>query len=141
MNKIIINGIVALFLMINGYLDWKKHEISLISILVFGVAGIGSNLGLSYQHWSEMLGGFAVGIFVIVLGFLTKEAIGFGDGLLLGVIGIWLGFRETLQILVIGLILCAVITGVLVLGKRIPGEERIPLVPFLLLAFVGRMIG
>ena len=139
MNEIIRNGIVILFLMINGYLDWKKHEISLASILIFGVAGIGFSLGTSCSHWGELLGGTSVGIFVMAIAFLTKEAIGFGDGLLLVVTGVWLGFWETLRLLVTGLILCTVIMGVLVLCKAVSKEERIPLVPFLLLSFVGRL--
>ena len=40
--------------------------------------------------------------------------------------------------LTLGLILCSVLCGVLLMRKKIRKQDSIPLVPFLLLGFVGR---
>jgi len=140
MTELLVNGFTGLFLFINGYLDWKKREISLVSLPVFGAAGIGLNIGLQYQTFAELLGGMGIGGFLILIAFLTREAVGVGDGLLLMVMGIFLGFWETLTVLAAGLILCTCVTGLRILLHKIEKEERIPLVPFLLLAFLGGLI-
>lgn len=137
MEEITVKGLVCLLLSLNGYLDWKKQEISLISLLVFGAAGVGVNLYFRYQHPGEALGGIGIGVFVILLAFLTKEAIGVGDGLLLSVTGLFLGFAENFQLLLSGLILCAAVMGTGILLGIKKKEERLPLVPFLLLAYLG----
>ena len=53
-------------------------------------------------------------------------------------VGIWLGFGQTFGVLTLGLILCSVLCGVLLMRKKIRKQDSIPLVPFLLLGFVGR---
>lgn len=137
MEEKIIKGLVCLLLILNGYLDWKKQEISLASLLVFGAAGAGANLYFHYQHLAEMIGGIGIGIFVILLAFFTKESIGVGDGLLLCVTGLFLGFAGNFRLLLSGLILCAAVMSTWLLLGVIRKEERLPLVPFLLLAFIG----
>lgn len=137
MEEKIVKGMVCLLLILNGYLDWKKREISLVSLLVFGAAGVGVNLYFRYQHPGEVLGGIGIGIFVILLAFLTKEAIGVGDGLLLSVTGLFLGATENFRLLLSGMVLCAVVMSIWILLGIIQKEERLPLVPFLLLAYIG----
>ena len=88
-----IKSAVFLLLLINGILDWRKGEISLVSLLSFGAAGIGLNVWLGYQSLLEAAGGAGLGILLLLTAFLTGEAIGFGDGFLLCVTGIYLGGR------------------------------------------------
>lgn len=140
MEEKLINSLVCLFLLLNGYLDWKKREISLVSMAVFGVAGAGVNLYFRYQHPGEVIGGIGIGMFVIVFAFLSKEAIGVGDGLLLSVTGLFLGFAGNFRLLFWGLTLCAAVMSILILLGVIKKEERLPLVPFLLLTFIGGIL-
>ena len=70
--------------------------------------------------------------------YISREQVGYGDGLLLLTVGIWLGFGQTFGVLTLGLILCSVLCGVLLMRKKIRKQDSIPLVPFLLLGFVGR---
>ena len=102
MEERIIKSAVFLLLFINGILDWKKGEISLASLGAFGAAGIGLNMWLDYQSFFEVAGGIGLGILLLVTAFFTREAIGFGDGLLLCVTGIYLGFWENLNLLFLG---------------------------------------
>ncbi len=128
---------VFLLLLINGALDWKKGEISLLSLGGFGVLGVICNLRLGYQSLGSLCGGAAVGIGLLLTAFLSREAVGFGDGLLLCVTGIYLGFWENLRLLLMGTALCALIQGAGLLLRRVRLTDRVPLVPFLLAAFVG----
>lgn len=140
MEEEIIKSLVLLLLMINGLLDWRKGEISLFSLAVFGVLGIGLNLGLRYQSLGEAIGGMGIGILLLAVAFFTREAIGFGDGLLICVSGIYLGLWENLGLLLTGTVCCGVILGIGVLAGRLKMADRVPLVPFLLVAFIGRMV-
>lgn len=141
MQEWIIKGTVGLFLAINAYLDWKKQEISLISVGLFGLIGIGFDLWLQHQHWGSIAGGILLGAGVGLLAFLTKEAIGTGDGLILMVIGVFLGFGETLLLFLTGCLLCTALMFLMLLFRKIRKDSRFPLVPFLLAAYLGRMLG
>lgn len=140
MEEKIIKGLVLLLLLINGLQDYRKGEISLLSLAGFGSLGIGLNLWLRYQSVGEMIGGIGLGIALLVTAFFTREAIGFGDGLLICVTGIHLGFWGNLSLLFSGTICCGVILSIGILMGRVKMKDRIPLVPFLLLAFIGRII-
>lgn len=132
--------LVFFLLLINSIWDWKKREISLLSMAVFGAAGISLNFWLAYQSPAEAAGGAALGILLLAAAFFTREAIGFGDGLLICITGIYLGFWENLSLLFAGTLCCGVILGISVLLGRLKLADRVPLVPFFLLAFIGRMI-
>lgn len=132
--------LVLFLLLLNSFLDWKKREISLFSLAGFGAVGIGLNFWLEYQSLAEAAGGVALGILLLAIAFFTREAIGFGDGLLICTTGIYLGFWENLNLLSVGTLCCGVALGISVLLGKVKLADRVPLVPFFLLAFIGRMI-
>lgn len=140
MERGIVKALVFLLLIINSLADWRKREISLTSLAGFGAAGIGLNLWLGYQSFLEAAGGVGVGLALLAAAFFTREAIGFGDGLLISVTGIYLGFWENMSLLFTGALCCGLILGIGVLTGRVRMTDRVPLVPFLLLAFAGRAV-
>ncbi len=137
---VMVHFCIFILLLLNSFLDLKKQEISLWSLAVFGILGVFLNVWISYQSIWEVAGGIGVGIFLLMVAFLTKEAVGFGDGLLLCVTGIYLGFWENVSFFFIGLLLCALLALVCLLFHKRQLSDRFPLVPFLLLGWIGRMI-
>ena len=117
------SAIILLYLGILAGMDVRKRQISLVLTGVLFLAGIGWQILVEQTSWLEWL-----------LSLLP----GYGDGLLLLTVGIWLGFGQTFGVLTLGLILCSVLCGVLLMRKKIRKQDSIPLVPFLLLGFVGR---
>lgn len=140
MEERIVKLLVLFLLLFNSFLDWRKREVSLFSLGGFGVVGIGLNLWLGYQSVIEAAGGVALGILLLAAAFFTREAIGFGDGLLICITGIYLGFWENLSLLFTGAVCCVGILGIAIFAGRLKMADRVPLVPFLLLAFIGKMI-
>ena len=131
---------MVLLLVWNSWLDLRRHEISLPGLGIFGAAGLLANLLLKYQTGMELAAGIGVGIFVLAAAVVTKGAVGFGDGLLLCVTGIYLGGTDNLRLLMGGLILCALVLGAgLLLGKA-RWKQQFPFVPFLCLAQIGRIL-
>ena len=131
---------VILLLVWNARQDLRQHEVSIPSLGIFAAAGILVNLLLKYQSSLELLTGIGSGVFVLAAAAVTRGAIGFGDGLLLCVTGIYLGGSENMQLLMAGLLLCALVLGAgLILGKA-GWKQQFPFVPFLCLAQFGRML-
>ena len=124
------SAIILLYLGILAGMDVRKRQISLVLTGVLFLAGIGWQILVEQTSWLEWLLSLLPGA-----GFLTLR---YGDGLLLLTVGIWLGFGQTFGVLTLGLILCSVLCGVLLMRKKIRKQDSIPLVPFLLLGFVGR---
>lgn len=140
MEEKIVKIMIFLLLFINSVVDWRKREVSLISLAGFGAIGIGLNLWFGYQSFLEVAGGVGIGLVLLAAAFFTKEAIGFGDGFLICVTGMYLGFWENISLLFMGALCCGLILGIGILMGRVKMAARVPLIPFLLLAFIGRMI-
>ena len=85
----------------------------------------------------------AVGVGLLFLSRITKEAVGKGDGWFFLISGIYLGAVKNLVLLAGGLGICFLLSMVLVFKGIIQGTDRgrlrIPLLPFLLPAGIGVM--
>ena len=77
---------------------------------------------------------------MMVLAFLTKGAVGLGDGWLLCATGVLLGMAGNFELLLMGAVLCAVVlSGGLLLGKA-RWKDTFPFVPFLCAAQLLRIL-
>lgn len=91
----------------------------------------------------QMLGAACVGVFLLALSYATQEAIGQGDGLFFLVAGCYLGFIKTAFLFAASLLLCFPVSSFFMLrriwagnGTVASGGERLPFLPFVLLAAV-----
>lgn len=131
--------LVLLFLGVNAILDFKYKKIPWALSICFIVIGIGSVLTSSPINWWQFLGA-VVGIGMILISVCTKQAIGLGDGLVLLVVGIFIGLWKTLMILFLAGILVAVVGIVLMVQKKGNLKTSLPFIPFLLAAYGVYMI-
>lgn len=101
--------------------DLLTGKLSLILILELGMTGLiwGS------AAWNSML----PGILLLLVGSLSEEGIGYGDGGLVVALGMWISAERILEMLLWGAML-AVIAG-MILRKR-----EVPFVPFLMIGFL-----
>ena len=112
------SAIILLYLGILAGMDVRKRQISLVLTGVLFLAGIGWQILVEQTSWLEWLLSLLPGAGFLTLSYISREQVGYGDGLLLLTVGIWLGFG--------------------LMRKKIRKQDSIPLVPFLLLGFVGR---
>ena len=68
-----------------------------------------------------------------LLSFLTREKVGYGDGWVLLMIGLFSGFSRCFLILLIGLLLESTAAVILLALNKIQRDKEIPFSPFLLL--------
>ncbi|MDF2513015.1 MAG: putative rane protein [Herbinix sp.] len=84
----------------------------------------------------DRLGGVVVGGVVIVISLATGGKIGLGDGLLLCITGIGLGFWSNLELFALALLFAAILSIILMIFRLADRKKSIPFVPFLLLGYV-----
>lgn len=129
----------GLLLLVTAVQDIKRKEVSLWLLGVFGVLGIGAAFLTGAEEPAALIGaagGAAVGILVILVSRLTEGAIGMGDGLLLTVTGIYLGFRENLCLFLCGTFLAAALSVILLIMKKVTRKTACPFIPFLFAGYL-----
>ena len=75
------------------------------------------------------------GILGLVFSWLTKEVVGYGDGIVLMILGMYLSLERLIFIGMIAFEIAGVVALVLLVIFRKKGSYRIPFVPFLCLAY------
>ena len=128
-----------LFLLFISFLDIRKREISIPVTLLFGLAGVVYSVRTG-RTMTDYLIPLGIGILILGGSVLTRGQVGMGDGWMLLALGCMLRMECYIQMACIGMLLAAAYSGVLMLVFRKNRKTEIPLVPFLLLGYVGGMI-
>ena len=128
-----------IFLLFSSFLDIRKREISIPVTLLFGLAGVVYSVR-SGRTMTDYLIPLGIGILILGGSVLTRGQVGMGDGWLLMALGCMMRMESYIQMACIGMLLAAACSGVLLLVFRKNKKTEIPLVPFLLLGYVGGMV-
>ena len=128
-----------LFLLFSSFLDIRKREISIPVTLLFGLAGVVYSVRTG-RTMTDYLIPLGIGILILGGSVLTRGQVGMGDGWMLLALGCMLRMECYIQMACIGMLLSAAYSGVLMLVFRKNRKTEIPLVPFLLLGYVGGMV-
>lgn len=131
-----VNGIIMTVLTIESISDIKTKSMSCVRLTIYFLMALFGNLIFGYQSVMSMAGGIAIGIIVLVYGLITKEGIGYGDGIMFMCLGTVLGASQNLRLLFLSLI-CATAAGciyALVLKKGMKTE--IPFIPCILCSYI-----
>lgn len=123
--------ICGVFLLVEGIRDLRRREISVISCAVVILSGILLQLWKQDLSLFGILSGVLMGGGMFLLSFLSRESIGYGDGLVMLAIGILLGGQDTAKLFCGALFLCGIVSGVLFLCRKVKRKSRIPFVVFL----------
>ena len=132
-------GLELLFLGIGSYLDMKSRELPIKFFVFFGVTGIFYNTVCHYQSIASMVFGACIGGMILIIGWITKEAIGYGDGLGILVLGIMEGAMGVLPILFVAFCLSGVYGMWKMYGLKSTRGDTFPFFPFLFMGFMGEV--
>lgn len=136
MDETIIRIVLGIMLLTSAIQDARKKKILLWVIAASGLlVGICLPFGGRFSFF-DTLGGIAVGGSVIVISLATGGKIGLGDGILLCVTGVGLGFWGNFELFAISLFLAAVISILLLIFRLADRKKSIPFVPFMLVAYL-----
>lgn len=133
-----IKAVLFVYLSIAAATDIKKKTVSVRLALVFGAlaAAAGFLARTDFPAWAA---GALPGIFLLAAAWLTHESVGYGDGCVLLVTGLFTGFSAGAGILMTALLLLCPVSLVLLIWKR-DRRRTLPFVPFLLAAYIVWLI-
>lgn len=103
--------------------------------------GTGFQVITGIESWRAVAGGILTGILFMGISRLTEEKIGYGDSLLIIVLGTFLGMWKLLILLLGAFGLAAVVSILLMIKRKFTRKSMIPFVPFLTVAYIGEMLG
>lgn len=130
-------GLEIMFLGMGTFFDVKDRELPVIFLVVFGSLGIIWNLLWRYQSLQELVLGVSLGGTFLAVGFISKEQIGYGDGMGLVILGVFEGVKGLVPVIVSAFLFSGVYGVWNILGLKKSGSETMPFYPFLLLALIG----
>lgn len=119
---------VLLFLGVLSIEDILEHQISMKWIGIFGITGF------IYSIWTKHIPVFWLGILLLLFSYVTREQIGYGDGFLVLVLGMWMDMGQLCNMLFIASIISFL--TVVCLKKR-----ELPFVPFLTVGYIIGVLG
>lgn len=132
--------ICAAFLLLEGIRDLRRREISPVSCAILIICGVFLQLCRHELSWGSVLTGAMVGIVLLGLSWLSKESIGYGDGLVMTSIGVLFGGAKTIQLFCYALFICGLFSAGVFLLKKAGRKSRIPFIPFLIPAYCVMMV-
>jgi leader peptidase (prepilin peptidase)/N-methyltransferase len=131
------NAIVAVYLGIGAWMDVKTKKLS-VEYLVLGVL-----LGLGFWIREICLSGIAPldslmrvlpGLIFLGYGKVTREKIGYGDGMILLILSAFFGYSRLWAVWIIGILLTALWGGLLWMRKKATRNTALAYLPFLFIS-------
>ena len=131
--KIVVLGV---FLLIEGIRDLQKHKVSMITVMIAGILGVIFQFGIIQENGLKIIGGILIGIVLLLLAKMTREKIGYGDGWIFVVTGIYMGFRNNMYLLLLSLFLASLVSICLLVFKKVNKKTELPFVSFVLPSYL-----
>ena len=133
-------GICIAYLSVLSILDIRFRKMPVWLLVVGGIAGTG------YQIWKWVKGdpvsivligvGVIVGILFLGVSKITGQALGYGDGIIILILGICLGFWDLSIVLMIAFFIASVMAIALIVVKKGKKKRTMPFVPFLCIGYI-----
>lgn len=99
----------------------------------------GSFLSLLIEALPALLSslvGTLPGIFLLAVGWATHQEVGYGDGVVLLIIGIYLGFSAGISIFLTALLFIAPVSLFYIACRKAGRKKKLPFIPFLLAGYL-----
>ena len=135
-----VPAIVAVYMIVLTVMDIKWKKLSL-AVLLLGAAFLAAGFLCGRDiHMIVLAAGAGVGIVFLIVSRVTEEAFGYGDSILILIMGGFLGFWNILSLLVAAFSAAALFSIFMLIRKKFHRKSAFPFVPFLTAAYIGGMI-
>lgn len=135
-----INAVLLVVLAYESFYDIKSQRIRLLPLVVSGLAGVLMRLIYENITWEQLFISALPGGVMLFAGWITRQNIGYGDGMVILALGLCRGWSMAVCTLWIALTLAGMLGIILVFLKKRGRKERIPLCPYILLGMIISMI-
>lgn len=128
------------YMCVLAIMDIRSKRLNLLvllsgSVLVAAGASCDRDIPLAV-----LAAGGAVGIAFLLMSRVTKEAFGYGDSILIVIMGSFLGCWNVLSVLMTAFFMAAVFSVFMLISKKFNRKSAFAFVPFLTAAYIGGMI-
>lgn len=132
--------ILLIFLGLAAFMDINTRTIPLLLPAGVFAAGLVIKLAFSGAIWWQVLLGCIPGVVLILTGFLSRQAIGYGDGLVFIAAGPFLGLINSIFLLFISLVLAAFFSMAALALKKKRLRSAFAFIPFILGGYVVMLL-
>ena len=137
MLEVILKLVLLLGLFYIAWCDYKTKLIDVKWLLIVGAIGVA---GILLRNDVIMLGkallGMLPGFCLLMTAWISEESIGYGDGWLFAMTGIFLGCLQNAILLLGSMILAGIFAIACLVLKKKRRNDRVALAPFVLTAYV-----
>ena len=146
------NLIFILYLILLSFFDIRSRQLpvsllfSIVPFIIFYHV-VGTKISTAFSFLTPctlslplIVAGILVGIFFLFLSKVTHEAFGYGDSILILLLGSILGLWNLLSLLIIAFSLAASFSIFMLILKRFSRKSAFPFVPFLTVAYIGGVL-
>lgn len=127
----------GIYLIVLSIQDLKSRRLKLsflIAGFIFPAGAVLLGDGISVF---QSVTGAAAGAVFFCISKVTKEAFGYGDSILIVMIGSFLGFWNVLSLLIAAFLMAAVFSVFLLVKRGFGRKDSFPFVPFIAAAYIG----
>lgn len=139
-------GLTIIWLSALSILDIRKRNVPVWLLAAGGIMAVvvtvyRQNVSCEYTRTGHGLIGMAMlpGILLLATAFATKKA-GYGDGIVLMILGVLAGGEKCLLIFAISLFLGAFVSLILLVFRKVKRDTKIPFLPFLAVGWLAVMV-
>ncbi len=131
-----MNGVIVVFLIPCTITDLKSKTIPIWWTVVFGISAMIYQIFWKKQKLEAILFSMIIGVTLLVAAKISNQRIGYGDGIIFLILGLWIGFWDGISLLFFSLILSSIISVYLIIVRRKGRDYRIPFIPFVTAAYI-----
>ena len=122
-----------IYMIILAVMDIKRRQVH----LGFLLSGIICERTVST---GEIIAGILAGAFFLLISKLTKESFGYGDSILIVIMGAFLGFWSLMSVLFMAFFMAGLFSVIMLLKTKFHKKSKFPFIPFLMAAYAGGII-
>ncbi|MDD2978891.1 MAG: A24 family peptidase [Hespellia sp.] len=127
----------GIFLVSLSILDIRYRQVPLWFLLTGGVFVVLSALVESPENTGLMIAGGVVGGIFLFISKITREAFGYGDSILIVILGAFLGMWNMFYLLILAFSLSGIFAICGMMLRKFARRTAFPFIPFLTLAYLG----
>ena len=133
------NIATVIVLIICSYVDIRQRKVEKRIAGIYAAAVLAGRLAEGGTGLAALFTGLVPGI-LFLLSFVTRQGIGYGDSILILLLGASVGIEAELEILLLAFALSGIWAVALLFRKKGNVQQEFPFVPFLLAGAVLEMI-
>lgn len=137
MIQLINESTLLVFLALAGWIDRKTLMLPVSLLAAGALAGVLINTLTGQKSILDMAAGTGIGLVMLLIGYASRQALGYGDGLLMAAAGAYLGCMGTIALLLCSLLIAAITSMALLAARKKNRKDRIAFAPFVLAGFVA----